>query len=213
MSQVGLDSRQRRTAVILVASSRASFSGRSRNLEGRQPGQTRVERGAVARADEQKRRIDRLARPRIFDREPRLADPAETVKRDRGALGAQQRLMHVGKVLIAAGEQAAERCEGKVAGSAGWRQRPSKNGEKRLYGACSELIGVREADLRVDPDFAQSSKMRGLRLFDRVGPVGRPAFGRLEVVLRNQKRLAVVQRQPCLPLRVGDRGARIHRRE
>ena len=86
------------------------------NFERRQPRQTRVERGAVARADEQKRRIDRLARPRIFDREPRLADPPETVKRDRSALGAQQRRMQVGKVLIAAGEQAAERREGQIAG-------------------------------------------------------------------------------------------------
>ena len=78
------------------------------NFEGRQPRQTRVERGAVARADEQKRRIDRFPRPRIFDREPRLADPPETVKRDRSALRAQERRMQIGKVLVAAGEQAAE---------------------------------------------------------------------------------------------------------
>jgi hypothetical protein len=72
--------------------------------------------GGVARADERKRRIDRLARPRIFDREPRLTDPPETLKRDWGALGAQERCMQVGKVFIAAGEQAAERQEGKIAG-------------------------------------------------------------------------------------------------
>ena len=85
------------------------------NLEGRQPRQTRVERGAVVRADEQKRGIDRLARPRIFDREPRLADPSETRERDRSALGAEERRMQVGKVLLAPGEQAAEGREAKIA--------------------------------------------------------------------------------------------------
>ena len=136
------------------------------NFEGRQRRQTRVERGAVARADEQKRRIGRLARPRIFDREPRLADPPETVKRDRGALGAQQRSMQVGKILIAPGEQAAERRKGKIAGlGLGRRSRGPHEGVKDRSGEyiCGEIGVAGEWRTGMEVDRHETAQMLGLR--------------------------------------------------
>ena len=51
------------------------------NLDARERGQARVQFRRIAGAHEQHRRVLRLAPQRIFDREPRLADPAEPMQR------------------------------------------------------------------------------------------------------------------------------------
>jgi hypothetical protein len=181
------------------------------NLEGRQARHTRVERGAVARADEQKRRIDRFPRPRIFDREPRLADPPETVKRDRSALGVQQRRMQFGKVLVAAGEQAAERREGKVAGLRdrsrirflkGVQDRRPENARDKIVGAGERLRGI-EID-RVEPfemiGLGRARSIRWRELCAAVHTVGRRDDN--EVLLRAV--LVEADREPRFPLRIGE---------
>ena len=58
--------------------------GQVENFGRGERGETGVERRLAVGADEQERRIVAGMRPGVFDREPRLADPAETVDHPNG---------------------------------------------------------------------------------------------------------------------------------
>ena len=185
ISQVGLASSQRSAAAIFVASSRASFSGRSRISGAGERGEARVQARRVAGADEQERRIVGLARPSIFDREPRLAHPAEPMQRDRAALRGEKRRAQVFERFLAAGEQAAEREQRKIAGLC-LRRRPrgdQRVEDRRGENLRHEIVGAGEwrAGIEVDrPEAAQVLGLRGARSVGRLecsAPRSTPSAG------------------------------------
>ena len=141
ISQGGLASSQRRAAAIFVASSRASFSGRSRISGADERGEARVQ----ARRDRWRSRTGAPNSPprapthirsRAASCRPRPAHAAH-----RAALRGEKRRAQVFERFLAAREQAAEREQRKIAGLC-LRRRP--RGDQRVEDRRGENLRRRD---------------------------------------------------------------------
>ena len=116
-----------------------------RQIENVRPGrrrQARVERRRRVGAQEQKRRMLALMLQGVFDRQPRLADPAQPMQRppnDRSPSLGAQRFVKLFKSFLTSLEEGAERGEGEVFRAALGEVRPVL-----LQGQSTQFVRSRE---------------------------------------------------------------------
>ena len=154
--------------------------------------------------------------PRIFDREPGLADPAEPMQRpadDRRALACSERRAEFVEVRVAAHEQGPERGERKVSGLARrhggcFHQRVD---DRRGENLRDEIVraGKWRAGINVDrPQTLQVVGLRGSRgVRWRKGRAAVDTLGRSD----DQQVFVEGDGEPCLPLRVAEARERLAR--
>ncbi|MGA2493178.1 MAG: hypothetical protein ABSF67_09535 [Roseiarcus sp.] len=182
------------------------------NVRPGERGEARVERGRRVGAHEQQRRMLALMPQRVFDRQPRLADPAQPMQRPpddrrRPARVGRQGLVQRIKVLLAALEEGAERGEGEIF-----------RATRRSFGACfrqeikndavgdliGEIVWAGEGAAGIALERLQPRQMLGLRGARSVRRrIGWSPHGRVGG-LGDQQRFAMIEREPRLPLCVGD---------
>ena len=186
------------------------------NLGAGERGKARVQGRRISGANEQQRRIVRLVAQRIFDGEPRLADPAKAVDRpahDRCARAALQRRAQSVERGVAADEQGPKRSERNVArlthrNGRGLDQRIDNRGGEDLR---DKVVPVGEPDLRIPPDLTQAIQMLSLRDLGLRQRWRRRILAGARRGLRDHQVLAEIKREPGLPLGVGNRRARVDR--
>ena len=188
------------------------------NIRTGEGGEARVEAWLIAGADEQKRRIIGLARPAIFDREPRLADPAKPMQRHCATLGGEKGGAEVFKRLAAPGEQAAERKQREIAGFCPRRRsgRDQRVEDRRGEDLLREIVSAGKRRAGIEVGRSEAAQVLGLR---RARRVGRPeAFAALHPLGRRDDDevpfgavLVEADREPCLPLGIGQRAERLAR--
>ena len=188
----------------------ASFSSRSRTAAARAP-RIGVERRRIAGGHEQERRIIRLMPQRIFDREPRLADPAQPVQRtadERRPLVGGERRPQIVERFVAAHEQLPERGERKVAGLTRKHRRSlhQRVNHRRSNNLRDEVVGACKRRPGITIDHSQMLQVIDLRCTRRIRfrLELRAAIDTLR--RRNDQQVLTVEAdsEPRLPLRVGE---------
>ena len=222
--RIGFEPAQRRSDLRRVVA--RLLLRQVQNFRRGERGEAGVQARRVAGAHEHEGRIVGLARPSIFDREPRLAHPAEPVQRDCAAPRGEKRLAQVFERFRAASEQAAERDEGKIAGLGSYpHPRPrclhhQNRGvqdavdDRRLENLHCQIVGAREWRARVEINRLKTAKvlrLRGARALRRrkfrtaLHTVG----GRDEDEVFPGAVPVEADREPRLPLRVGQAPERL----
>gem|GEM_PF-6368438 len=175
-----------------------------------QRGEVALQRRRRLGADEEQRAVGVGVPPRILERQARLADAADAVDDACDGSGGRGRdttetIGELGDRCVAALEERAQAPERQIA-----RPHPDAGAredfmQRRTEDLDGKTVGVGEADFGMALDFRQPRQvglLRGaLRFVAAVARVTRRS------VLRHgdQQRLPVVERQPRLPLRVGER--------
>ncbi|EXI75307.1 MAG: hypothetical protein AW07_01208 [Candidatus Accumulibacter sp. SK-11] len=175
-----------------------------------QRGEAALQRLGRLGADEEQCAVGVGVPQRVLERQARLADATDAVDDARDGSGGRGRettetIGELGDRCVAALEeraQAAERQIGRPSPDAGTREDLVQRRTKDLDG---EAVGVGKADFGIALDFRQPRQVRllpgALRFVAAVACVTRRS------ILRHgdQQRLAMIERQPRLPLRVGER--------
>ena len=182
------------------------------NVRPGERGEARIERRRRIGAQKQQRRMLALVLQRVFDRQPRLADPAQPMQRPPDDRGSPARIRVQGfvqriKRFLAALEERAERGEGEVfraarrSFGARFRQEIENCVEGDVFG---EIVRAGERAAGITPHRLEPRQMRGLRGARSVRRrIVRSALGFVGG-LGDQQQLAMIEREPSLPLRVGD---------